>query len=117
MLGICCDLIGSKYVLEPLKKHPRDYFEAGRLKVQLLDDAGRPANPKVGTSKRKLFWMIAEQIPVAQKKYEEALAQQKAVVNARKEQMAKLQQAQTGAKENPDEAASAGKKKDKKKKK
>ena len=73
MLANCCDALGLKYVMEPLKKHPRDYFNNGRLKVQIVDDAGRPTHKDIGTSKRKLYQAVADQMPEAIVKYTDAL--------------------------------------------
>ena len=33
ILGFACDKINVKYVVEPLKKHPRDYWGNGRVKI------------------------------------------------------------------------------------
>ena len=51
--------------LEPITRHPRDYFNCGRLKVELVDQDGNPKNAEIGTSKRKLFEKIADKLPEA----------------------------------------------------
>ena len=44
MLGMALAMLNIRYVLEPLKRHPRDYWGSGRIKVELVDDAGRATN-------------------------------------------------------------------------
>ena len=87
MLSICCELLKIPHELELLKKHPRDYWNAGRIKVQLEDDAGRPTNVKVGKSKRMLLQVIADQIPEAMKIYSAKLAKQKEEIAKFNEEM------------------------------
>ena len=94
MLSMALDLIKIRYVIEPLKRHPRDYWANGRIKVEVVDSAGRPTNTAIGTSKRKLFNAIADKMPEAIVRYTDMLDDQKAVVAAKKEEMRKLKEAQ-----------------------
>ena len=41
---MCCDQLGIRSVMEQVKKHPRDFFSFGRLKVELVNAAGIPTN-------------------------------------------------------------------------
>ena len=77
LLRMTVTLLKLRCIVEPISKHPRDYFNSGRLKVELVDEEGKPKNSEIGTSKRKLFEMMAEKLPQAQKQYDELLAQQK----------------------------------------
>ena len=70
-------LLKIRSVLEPIAKHPRDYFNNGRLRVELVDDNGNPKNAAIGTDKRKLFLAMAEKFPEAQKQYDDLLEKQK----------------------------------------
>ena len=60
LLQMCCDELGVRSVLEPIKRHPKDFMSHGRLKVELEDSAGRPINTKFGTSKKKFFIAVGE---------------------------------------------------------
>merc|ERR1712166_346115 len=73
LLRMAVTLLKLRTVVEPMSKHPRDFFNSGRLKVELVDEDGNPKNSVIGTSKRKLFEMMAEKLPDAQKQYEELL--------------------------------------------
>ena len=59
---MCCDQLGIRSVMEQVKKHPRDFFSFGRLKVELVNAACIPTNKQIGRSKRKLYAAIGEQI-------------------------------------------------------
>ena len=84
---MCCDELGIRSVLEPIKRHPRDFMNHGRLKVELEDSAGRPINTKFGKSKRKFFHAIGEIIHDQQVKFLEIVAQQEEAVAARMKAM------------------------------
>ena len=83
MLKMAVDRLGLRSVIEPFKKHPRDFWGHGRLKIELVDGSGRPVNSSIGTSKRKLFEAIGNMIPEALVQYEDTLAAEKAEVKAR----------------------------------
>ena len=63
-----------KFLVEPIAKHPRDYFGVGRVKVQLTDDDGYHMNNEIGTSKRKLYAKMGEVMPKAQEKFDAILS-------------------------------------------
>ena len=44
------------YVIEQDKGYPRDYMQLGRVRVQLLDDNGKPLNPKIKNKKQFLSY-------------------------------------------------------------
>ena len=73
MLAMAVQMLGLRFVMEPLKKHPKDFFSFGRLKIELKDDAGRPCNSQIGTCRRKLYASIGQNIPEAMVKFTEAL--------------------------------------------
>mmetsp|Transcript_7104 Transcript_7104/g.11979 ORF Transcript_7104/g.11979 Transcript_7104/m.11979 type:complete len:85 (+) Transcript_7104:310-564(+) len=84
-------MIGLKTLLEPIKKHPRDCFNLGRLKVMLIDDlTEQPMSAELGTCKRKMLIKIANKFPEAQLKYDEILAQQKESAEKNRQEMLKL---------------------------
>ena len=87
LLRMACTLLKLRCIVEPIAKHPRDYFNSGRLKVELIDENGDPKNADIGTSKRKLFAMMAEKFPEAQTQYDELLAEQKAGAEANKKEL------------------------------
>ena len=122
MIAMAVQMVGLRYVMEPLKKHPKDFFSHGRLKIQLKDESGRPMNSQIGTDRRKLYRAIGEKIPEALVKYTEILEQQKEELMEKKKQMEALRAEQMGQQpgvpgqeEEPVDASS--KKKNKKKKK
>ena len=51
---MCCDQLKIRSVVEQVKKHPRDYFSFGRLRIELLNPDGQPTNPQI-PNKRKFF--------------------------------------------------------------
>ncbi|VAI76752.1 unnamed protein product [Triticum turgidum subsp. durum] len=44
------------------KAYPRDFFQVGRVRVQLTNDDGSPVNPAI-TTKKQLMIQIAELVP------------------------------------------------------
>lgn len=46
--------LGLQTVLEPSAKHPRDFFNPGRVRVRLFDDKGRPIQRAISTRKQLL---------------------------------------------------------------
>ena len=74
MIAMAMNELKIKGIIEPTRKHPRDYFNIGRLKVKLVGDNGEPLHPSIGTDKRKLMNAIADKFPVAKEKYDQALA-------------------------------------------
>uniref|UniRef100_A0A7S3IH02 Uncharacterized protein n=1 Tax=Strombidium inclinatum TaxID=197538 RepID=A0A7S3IH02_9SPIT len=82
-----------KCLLDIASKHPRDFFNTGRVKVQLIDEkTGEPVNSEIGTNKRKLLEMMASKFPEAQVKYNEVLEGQKKVQEEKKAEIARLQE-------------------------
>ena len=77
LLAYACELLKLKHTVERVRKHPRDYFGIGRIKVQLLDDRDYVMNTAIGTSKRKLFNAIADNLKDAKIKYDYILSEQK----------------------------------------
>ena len=62
---MACTMLKLSSIVEPIAKHPRDFFSLGRLKVRMVDDDGVPLNAEIGTSKRKLYAKLAENFPKA----------------------------------------------------
>ncbi|KIY69915.1 signal recognition particle, SRP19 subunit, partial [Cylindrobasidium torrendii FP15055 ss-10] len=56
-----CSSLGLPVVHESLKKHPRDWENPGRVRVQLKDEKGRLLNAMV-TSKGALLMLIAQRL-------------------------------------------------------
>ncbi|EEE65657.1 hypothetical protein OsJ_21245 [Oryza sativa Japonica Group] len=52
--------LNSKKTLD--KAYPRDFFQVGRVRVQLKKDDGSPVNPAIKT-KKQLMIQIAELVP------------------------------------------------------
>ena len=66
LIQFACETLKLKSMVEPVKKHPRDFFNHGRLKVMLIDDkTGQECHPEIGTCKRRLLQKIAEVFPQA----------------------------------------------------
>ena len=108
--------------MEPISKHPKDFFNTGRIRVELEDPMGNPVNAEIGTNKRILYAKMAEEFPEAQKAYDEALAKQKENQEKHKAELEKLQNAAAmpgHQQQKPPGAGGAegGEKKEKKKKK
>jgi hypothetical protein len=38
--------------MQPEKAYPRDFFQVGRVRVQLINDDGTPVNPAITTSNK-----------------------------------------------------------------
>ena len=76
MIAMAMNELGIKGIIEPVRKHPRDYFNLGRIKVKLVNDNGEPIHKNIGTDKRKLMNAIADKFESAKEKYDQALAQQ-----------------------------------------
>ena len=90
LISIAVEDLGFKMHLDPIAKHPRDFFGLGRLKIKMVDEDGVPVNKEIGTSKRKLFAKIAENFPKAQERFDETLAQQKKEAEAQQAEIRKL---------------------------
>ena len=103
MLGFAVQKLGLRYVLEPLKKHPRDFWMVGRIKVELTDSAGRPTHKTI-KNKKQLLNAIADQIPEALVQFEDILTAQKETLNAKREQMLKMKAQMEGKDPNSLEA-------------
>ena len=83
--------LGLKFIIDPIAKHPRDFFGLGRIKVKMVDEDGTPMNAEIGTSKRKLYAKMAAKFPMAQKKFDDTLADQKKKAEEQKAEIEKLQ--------------------------
>ncbi|KAJ1950747.1 signal recognition particle subunit [Linderina macrospora] len=57
--------VGFNVCYEPGKLHPRDFFNPGRVRVQLFDDEHRPMRNDIRTRK-KLMRCVAEKMPFVQ---------------------------------------------------
>ena len=77
-------------IVEPIAKHPRDFFNSGRIRVELVDENGNAKNSEIGTSKRKLFEAIANKFPEAKIQYDALLNEQKASAEANKKELERL---------------------------
>ena len=66
--------IKVKGIIELTRKHPRDYFGLGRIKVKMINENGEAIHPEYGTDKRKLMNAIADKFPEAKVNYDQALA-------------------------------------------
>jgi|TARA_B110000285_G_C14915332_1_gene509940 signal recognition particle subunit SRP19 len=75
IISFAMEKLKLKYHIDPIAKHPRDFFGMGRLKVKMLDNDGNPLNSEIGTSKRKLFAKIAEGFPKAQERFDSTVAE------------------------------------------
>ena len=88
---MCCDQLKIRSVVEQVKKHPRDYFSFGRLRIELLRD-GKPTNSQI-PNKRKFFAAMGEIIHAQNKIFGDMLEKQKSEVASRMEAMQKAQMA------------------------
>uniref|UniRef100_A0ACD6AHR9 Uncharacterized protein n=1 Tax=Avena sativa TaxID=4498 RepID=A0ACD6AHR9_AVESA len=57
-----CGYLKIPRVIELDKAYPRDFFQVGRVRVQLTNDDGSPVNPAIRT-KKQLMIQIAELVP------------------------------------------------------
>ena len=119
MLEFAVEMVGLRCVVEEVRHHPRDFFGAGRVKVELFKD-GKPVISSI-TNKRQLYAAVANKISEAQEKFDKILKQQKDEIEKRNAEMAKMRQQQTGQTENAsaegaNESSSSKKNKKKKKK-
>ena len=76
MIAMAMNQLKIKGIIEPTRKHPRDYFNTGRIKVKIVNENGDPLHASVGTDKRKLMLAIADKFPIAKEMYDQALAKQ-----------------------------------------
>ncbi|KAF8670313.1 hypothetical protein HU200_050856 [Digitaria exilis] len=51
----CCSHLKIPHAIELDKAYPRDFFQVGRVRVQLKKDDGSPVNPAIKTSKCPSF--------------------------------------------------------------
>ncbi|KAG8094472.1 hypothetical protein GUJ93_ZPchr0012g20509 [Zizania palustris] len=58
----CCSYLKIPHAIELDKAYPRDFFQVGRVRVQLKKDDGSPVNPAIKT-KKQLMVQIAELVP------------------------------------------------------
>jgi len=58
----CCSHLKIPHAIELDKAYPRDFFQVGRVRVQLKKDDGSPVNPAIKT-KKQLMIQIAELVP------------------------------------------------------
>lgn len=49
-------------VIEPRKRHPRDFFSEGRIRIRLKDEEGKPVVEGI-TNKKQLLEALAKHIP------------------------------------------------------
>ncbi|XP_051200241.1 signal recognition particle 19 kDa protein isoform X1 [Lolium perenne] len=57
-----CAFLKIPRAIELDKAYPRDFFQVGRVRVQLTNDDGSPVNPAIRT-KKQLMIQIAELVP------------------------------------------------------
>ncbi|KAM3191679.1 hypothetical protein ACQJBY_069131 [Aegilops geniculata] len=57
-----CAYLKIPRAIELDKAYPRDFFQVGRVRVQLTNDDGSPVNPAIRT-KKQLMIQIAELVP------------------------------------------------------
>ncbi|KAK1616072.1 hypothetical protein QYE76_021589 [Lolium multiflorum] len=57
-----CAYLKIPCAIELDKAYPRDFFQVGRVRVQLANDDGTPVNPAIKT-KKQLMIQIAELVP------------------------------------------------------
>ncbi|XP_037459366.1 signal recognition particle 19 kDa protein-like [Triticum dicoccoides] len=57
-----CAYLKIPRAIELDKAYPRDFFQVGRVRVQLTNDDGSPVNPAI-TTKKQLMIQIAELVP------------------------------------------------------
>ncbi|CAM0910530.1 unnamed protein product [Alopecurus aequalis] len=57
-----CGYLKIPHAVESDKAYPRDFFQVGRVRVQLTNDDGSPVNPAIRT-KKQLMIQIAELVP------------------------------------------------------
>ncbi|CAM0946271.1 unnamed protein product [Alopecurus aequalis] len=57
-----CGYLKIPRAIELDKAYPRDFFQVGRVRVQLTNDDGTPVNPEIRT-KKQLMIQIAELVP------------------------------------------------------
>ncbi|EFA82862.1 signal recognition particle 19 kDa subunit [Heterostelium album PN500] len=57
----CCGAAGLSAVIESTKGYPSDFFQRGRVRVQMLNDQGAPIIPTI-KNKTELMLFIAEKI-------------------------------------------------------
>lgn len=58
----CCSHLKIPHAIELDKAYPRDFFQVGRVRVQLKKDDGSPVNPAIKT-KKQLMIQVAELVP------------------------------------------------------
>ena len=56
---MCCDQLKIRSVVEQVKKHPRDFFSFGRLRIELVNKEGKTMNSQI-PNKRKFFAAVGE---------------------------------------------------------
>lgn len=61
-IGMVCKFLKLEHVVEETKRHPSDFFNVGRVRVQIEGADGKPVNPDV-PSKKVLLLKLAEFIP------------------------------------------------------
>uniref|UniRef100_A0ACD5Z5Y0 Uncharacterized protein n=2 Tax=Avena sativa TaxID=4498 RepID=A0ACD5Z5Y0_AVESA len=57
-----CTYLKIRCAIDLDKAYPRDFFQVGRVRVQLTNDDGTPVNPSIRT-KKQLMIQIAELVP------------------------------------------------------
>mmetsp|Transcript_39111 Transcript_39111/g.108659 ORF Transcript_39111/g.108659 Transcript_39111/m.108659 type:complete len:207 (-) Transcript_39111:87-707(-) len=87
--------LSLKHVAEQSKRHPRDFFGWGRVRVCLWDEAGKPLSEAVPT--RKALWLhLGKEIPLLESRIK------------REGEAAKIAAAEAEAKAKEEAAAAAG---------
>ena len=62
VIAQCAARLSFQTVLEPMKKHPRDFFEPGRIRVRLFNDDGSAVKESVRT-RLALYREISALVP------------------------------------------------------
>mmetsp|Transcript_26659 Transcript_26659/g.19983 ORF Transcript_26659/g.19983 Transcript_26659/m.19983 type:complete len:112 (-) Transcript_26659:70-405(-) len=58
----CLQALHIRHVIEPHKRHTRDFEHFGRLKIEIFDELGYPKNKEI-TSKKVVMRKVLELLP------------------------------------------------------
>ncbi|KAJ3325205.1 hypothetical protein HDV06_004995 [Boothiomyces sp. JEL0866] len=92
-MGQAAKLLGYNVALELNKRHPRDPFTFGRLRIKFKDENGAPVISDI-TNKKELLIRLAEKIPEAMEKMNDSEGKNKSFADSSRSVLPPRPQAQ-----------------------
>ena len=80
--------LGIPCIVQNICKHPRDFFQSGRIKFRLVDDSDKFINPEI-YNKKLLYKAMGKNWEKALEEYNRVVAEQNEAAEKKREEMKK----------------------------